>query len=189
MTNPQTILWTCVYLVGGSLAGCKTASPAPAAPGETSHLSSGYALLHELVDKQSGVGQALILGGGMSEQTKTLVKEIAQTSKEAAQSIKAFSQADPTLRLDDKDLPWVEQKLREEEESQTTSRMVFAGKKFEFCLLLSQVKSMPYGALLAEQLASIEQNKERREWLKRFAKQYGSYRDRAEERLMLRGDE
>lgn len=166
--------------------GCKS-PPAAVAPGAyDARLSGGYALLYELVDKQSGVGQALILGGGMSEKTKSLIREIAQSSKVAAQTLKNFAEQDPALRLDDAQLPWVEQKSREAEESQTTSRMLLAGKKFEFRLLLSQTKSMPYGSLLARELAAIESNRDRKQWLTAFAKEFDSYRDRAEERLAVK---
>src|SRR5688500_16513041 len=79
------------------------ASPPKPPPGADSpralELSHGYAILYDLVSKQSGLGRALIIGGGMSEPTKALIREIAEASREATGRIKAFADVDASVVL------------------------------------------------------------------------------------------
>ena len=151
-----------------------------------SQISEGYAMLYELVSKQTGLDRALVLGGGMNDQTKALIREIADVSKQAVAKIRGFAQADPSLGLKQTGLPEVELKARAEIESSITRRLLFAGKNFEVRLLLSQSDATEYGAALARELAERDADPQRRAWLKEFADRYGKLRERVEQRLTVR---
>ena len=153
---------------------------------EQVELSHGYAMLYELVSKQSGLDRALIMGGGMDAQSKSLIREIAEASDRAAAKIKAFAGADPSLALKDRGLPEVEAKARAEIESSMKGRLIFAGKDFEVRLLLAQNDATEYGAALAGELAKYDTDRERRAWLKEFAEHYAKLRQRVEQRMTVR---
>lgn len=164
------------------------AAPQQRASRKQVELSRGYAMLYELVSKQSGLDRALIIGGGMDAESKSLIREIAQASERAAARIKNFTRADPSLALKNRGLPEVEVRARAEIESSLKGRLLFAGKNFEVRLLLAQNDATEYGAALAQEMAKLDPHRERRAWLKEFAEHYGKLRQRVEERLTVRSE-
>ena len=156
---------------------------------EQVQLAQGYALLHELVSKQSGLDQSLILGGGMSDETRALIREIDATSEEATEKVRSMAQAAPWIDLRTLGLPEAEAGSRRHMEAGVTRRLLFAGKDFELRLLLSQVDATGYGEALAIALEKMEKDRERREWLRGFAQEYAGYARRVEGRLAVRKGE
>ncbi len=145
--------------------------------------AQGYALLYALVSKQAGVDKSLVVGT-MGDPTKSLVKQIAQVSGEAVQQLKQWSQADG-WDLKQTGLPAVERAARESEESRTTRDLLFAGKKFELRLLISQSSATSYGWHLARELAKMEGDETRKAWLDGFAERYEDLHKRVEQCLSV----
>lgn len=156
--------------------------------GGGSELNDGYHLLHELVSKQKRVSTALIIPfKKVSDPSRTLIKEIAQVSTEATQQLEAFAKSDPSLQLDAGMLSPIEKATRQDIESVASRRILGAGgNDFELQLLVAQVDATDYGAALARQLAEVDNNAERSQWLRDFAAKYEQFRQRAIERLSVK---
>lgn len=176
-----------VLLLAMSACAPTKTRPPPSGDAPRNSVSEGYALLYELVSKQSGLDKALVMGG-MGTDGKALIREIAEASKSAAAKIEAFAKADASLDLKHTALPEVEVRARSATESAATKHLLFAGKEFELRLLVTQADATEYGRMLAKELREVDQDRERRAWLKEFSAQYGKLRDRVEGRLTVRKD-
>lgn len=181
-------LWVAVAVMAAACASTQARKkpPDPQDPAVI-QLSRGYALLYELVSKQTGLSKALIRGG-VNEEGKALIHEITAESRDAAEKIKGMAKTDPSINLDDKGLPKAEEKARDLDESWVTGHLLFSSGRFELRLMLSQIDATEYGAFLAKATAGIEKDDSRKKWLKDFADRYMKFRDRIEDRLALKGE-
>ena len=178
------------FLVICVLMGC-TARPGPAVGDgtitpEQLRVSQGYALLYELVSKQSGLDKVFVLGGGVSDETRALILEIDAASEQAAVMIPSFAESDPWIDLRTSGLPTAEVESRQSAEASITRRLLFAGKEFELRLLLSQAEATGYCESLARSIASMDHDPRRRKWLSEFADSCERYARRVEGRLAVR---
>ena len=148
-------------------------------------LSAGYSLLHSLVKDESGVAGILSVKQA-SDETTAIIKDIAAASHDARKQLEAFAQADARIVLDRPQLPEVEQSTRGSIALATGGGLLFAGD-FELRLLLTQLDALQYGQHMAEQVARMDGDEERSQWLREFSKRYADLRKRVIERLALRG--
>ncbi|MBI1370624.1 MAG: hypothetical protein GC162_18455 [Planctomycetes bacterium] len=132
-----------------ALGGCQTIPLMPDAK-----LSSGYALLYDLLDQEANVDKLLIVRDA-SEPTKTLIKNIAEAARSARDQIKQFADADAHLSLGDPGLPSVESQTRAAIKSEMTKELL-TGDHFELNLLVAQVKATQYAAYLARVLSKAD---------------------------------
>jgi hypothetical protein len=183
-------MWTVMLVLALSAAGCATTQRLEPVDGSPSpqqvEISRGYAALYDLVSRQSGLGRALILGSGMDPETKDLVRAISEASREATTAIESFARSDAQLVLTDRGLPQVDAEARAASEAATTSRLLFAGGRFEVRLLVAQVQATDYGHALAKELSQRDTDPTRRTWLRQFAERYGQFRQKVEDRLAVR---
>src|SRR2546425_1276710 len=70
-------------------------------------LNQGYALLYDLMSKESGAGKIFFFKDA-SEDTKAIVRVIAAVAREAKQRLEFFDAADPALQMDRSNLPKAE---------------------------------------------------------------------------------
>src|SRR5882724_3700109 len=155
-----------------ALAGCSSVPPVVPIFGSAARTrDEGYSLLYTLADKQRNVDKVLIIkhaGAKVSSE----IKQIAQVFGQAKERLDGFAKDDGSLNFKMLHLPSMEQKTRAAMESTTTKDLLFSsGKAFELRLLLTQVEALNYGSHLANQLADMEGNMKRKEFLTQFAKQ------------------
>ena len=164
-------------LLTGCTAGQSTSPPHNSAPSRNDHpalsrpVIEGYSLLYELVSNESGVDGIFIIKTA-SPKTVELIRTIADVSRQAVKKLHSFTEIDSRLVLDQTGLPQVESATRAAIESKISRQLLFAGDDFELRLLLTQLEATHYGAALANQLAQIDDNERRSQWLVEFAKQY-----------------
>ena len=155
-----------------ALAGCSTVPPVVPIFGRPARVrDEGYSLLYTLADKQSNVGKILIIKSANAK-VSTEIKQIAQIFSEAKERLDGFAKEDSGLSFKLSHLPSMEEKTRAAIQSTTTKDLLFSsGKTFELRLLLTQVQALDYASHLAGQLADVDGNVKRKEFLTQFAKQ------------------
>ena len=154
------------------LQGCQSpkVDEAGLTPGQRDR-NHGYALLFNLTNSEGELDKILIIKKP-SANIQQLIRDIAQTSREAKDKLAAFAEQDITLNLTDPGLPEMESAARKSIESATTRALIFSDDTFEREIALTQVKALQYGAHLARVLADRDDHELRVVWLKQFADTY-----------------
>ena len=109
-----------------------------------------YSLLHQLLDEQKDVS---ILRFIKSEHTdvKNLVKKIAAASGAGSQLLEEFAKHDPSIQLNDIQLPPGEKSTRDAIASTKKKELLGqTGDEFELTLLLTQTEALSYAWHLAK---------------------------------------
>lgn len=165
-----TLAASVTLAAGATLAGCATDSngesrmDAPADGTATGRGATttdlprrqGYSLLYQLVTDESKVDGILFIKDA-SPGTKEAIKSIAARAKRAKEDLDALAESDPTLKLDEPDLPAVEEETREAISSKTAKLLLTSsGEVFEMNLLLTQYEALKYLAALSQALAERE---------------------------------
>lgn len=115
----------------------------------TTEMPSNVGLLYELVSKQKQVGMILIIKS-IPEPTAALVRDIADASKDATQTLESLADKNA---LKQNTLPPLEQAVRDAIEAHQRKVLLTAGDDAELRLLLTQTQATQYAQHLAEQLA------------------------------------
>ena len=176
-TGPGILLLMCCFLFN-----CVASPPRTGDIQRDPQLTSGYSLLHELVAKQSSVDKILLIKSA-SEPTVELIRAIALASDEAQKQIRTYADQDARIELGHADLPGVEQATRDAIESVTAGKLIFDAERFELDLLLTQYEATKYGYFLARQLAKLDPDDRRRQWLGRFSESYQKLYDQTVTRI------
>ncbi len=176
--------WTGLLLLAALVmsGGCTSV---PAMPddiqGYDREMSHGYALVHTLASKNSGVDKILIIRGAPTP-TKDIINRIAAMFGELDGTLRDWADSDPALVLDHRGLPVIEAASRETVEQSMTQEMLWGGD-FELRLLMSQTESLNYGWGLLSALAGREKDEKRSKTLSEYARQCQSLRKQVIERL------
>jgi hypothetical protein len=156
-------LFAAMLAFAGVLAGCQ--SPKARAPSGSSAAPSTrnncYSLLHQLLGEQKDVS---ILRFIKKEHPalKNLVNRIAANSSAGAQLLEAFARRDPSIILDDLELPAGEVSTRQAIASTKEKELLTeAGDEFELSLLLTQTEALSYAWHLAKVAGENESDPDR----------------------------
>jgi hypothetical protein len=156
-------LLTAMLSVACVLTGCQ--SPKARAPSVSSAAQATrdncYSLLHQLLDEQKDVS---ILRYIKREHTdvKNLVKKIATTSGTGAKLLEEFAKDDPSIKLDDIQLPPGELATRDAIGSTKEKELLSqTGDEFELTLLLTQTEALSYAWHLAKVAGENESQPDR----------------------------
>ncbi|HVR76069.1 MAG TPA: hypothetical protein VMT52_17185 [Planctomycetota bacterium] len=164
-------MFTFLLAVVGLALSCTTVSDRKPPMEYSFNQNEGYSLLYDLMSKQKNVDKLLMIKKEKPD-VGTVVERIAATCTNAAQKMESFRTEDPSLNLEVKSLPAVEQATRASIESERTKELLFStGEDFEVHLLLSQAEGICYGAHLAGVLASEEKHNGRKEYMKHLSKE------------------
>jgi hypothetical protein len=163
-------MFTLLLAVVGFALSCTTVRDNRKPPMEYSFKQNeGYSLLYDLLSKQKDVDKLLIIKKEKPD-VGTVIERIAATCTNAAQKLESFRTEDPSLNLEVKSLPEVEEATRASIESERTKELLFStGRDFEVHLLLSQAEGICYGAHLAGVLAQEEKHNGRKEYMKHLS--------------------
>ncbi len=155
------------------LGGCQTAPPMP----PSTSLDAGCSLLNELMRQESRLSGVLLLRHP-SQETTAMIREITARAKRAASELETWRLEVPVIATDRDPLSPIERKVREAIAARTTRELAFGRSAFETRLLLSQVEALRYGRHLAIELAKIDPNHARADWLNELAADLAALRKR-----------
>jgi hypothetical protein len=133
------------------LTGCQPPKAAPpsgsgAAP---SAQNNCYSLLHQLLADQKHISLLRFIKGEHPD-VKSLIKKIAADSAAGAKLLEGFARRDPSIHLDDIQLPPGEAATRKAIASTERKELLGqAGDEFELTLLLTQAEALSYAWHLA----------------------------------------
>jgi hypothetical protein len=138
--------------VASLITGCQ--SPAavsrPASNAAQATRNNGYSLLYQLLDAQKDVSMLRFIKREDSD-VKNLVKRIANNSAAGAKLLEEFARHDPSIKLDDIQLPPGEAATRDAIGSTKMKDLLGqSGDEFELTLLLTQTEALSYAWHLAK---------------------------------------
>jgi hypothetical protein len=145
------------------LTGCQSPKlmPPSGSIATQSTRNNCYSLLHQLLDEQKNVSLLRFIRPEQPD-VKELVKKIAATSGTGAALLEKFAKDDPSIRLDDIQLPPGEVATRDAIASTKKKELLSqSGDTFELTLLLTQTEALSYAWHLAEVTAENEPQPER----------------------------
>jgi hypothetical protein len=134
------------------LTGCEPtkAGPAPASGAAPSTRNNCYSLLHQLLDEQKDVSMVRFIKREHAD-VKNLVKRIAAASGAGSELLEGFAKHDPSINLDDIQLPPGETATRAAIASTEKKELLGrTGDEFELTLLLTQTEALSYAWQLAK---------------------------------------
>ena len=156
-------LLTAMLSVACVLSGCQ--SPKASAPSGSSAAQSTrnncYSLLHQLLCDQKDVSLLRFIKREQDD-VKSLVKKIAVNSATGAKLLEEFARHDPSINLDDIQLPPGEAATREAIASTKKKELLGqTGDEFELTLLLTQTEALSYAWHLAKVAGENESQPDR----------------------------
>ena len=162
--NPRVIfiLLATVLSVACLQTGCQSLpTPAPVASRSLATRNNCYSLLHQLLDEQKDVSLLRFIKSEPSD-VKLLVKRIATTSGTAAKLLEKCAKDDPSIPLDDIQLPPGELATRVAISSAKEKELLSqSGDEFDLALLLTQTEALTYASHLAKVAGENEPQPER----------------------------
>ena len=152
-----------MLLAAGILTGCQ--SPKATSPRQSGAMQStrnnGYSLLHQLLAEQKDVSLLRFIRPEHAD-VKGLVKKIAANSGTGAALLEKFAKDDPSIHLEDIQLPPGEVAARDAIASTKKKELLSqSGDTFELTLLLTQTEALSYAWHLAEITGQNEPQPER----------------------------
>ncbi len=145
------------------LTGCESSKGKPPFSSSVtrSTRNNGYSLLHQLLDEQKDVSILRFIKPEDSE-VKNIVKKIAAASGAGSKLLEEFAKHDPSISLDDIQLPPGEARTRDAIASTKEKELLTqTGAKFELTLLLTQTEALSYAWHLAQVTSKNEPQPER----------------------------
>ena len=156
-----------IFIAG--LSGCTPLSGPTSPPPSTTHpdfqLNEGYSLLYHLLNKDRQVAGIFILKSA-DPNLKDLIHRIGQACQTARDRLNQFAEDDKQLKFNVDDLPYIEQRSRELQESDDRSALLAShGEPFERRLIFTQAQAMNYVVQLSRALQEKEPNPQRKAFL------------------------
>ena len=167
-----------LYLVGMLVTFSQFVEAADTGP--QNELKSGYYLLHQLADDESGVSM-LFLAKDAPEQIGSYGKQVSQTGKETVTAIDKMEDQNPSLRMGKDPLPQIELDVRAYIRDDKEHQLLFgsSGNEFVRVFLTTQIQASTYGLNLCKVLADKETNPRRAQVLREMGAKWQKLRDDA----------
>ena len=168
------------------LAVCQTSDAKPPAKPDLATRNNCYALLHQLLGEEKDIKFLSLIKHEYPE-FKDLMERIAKTSAAGEKLVEQLTKRDPTLHLDDVQLPLGEVATRDAIGKTKEEELLHSkGEKFHLTLLLSQLEALNYGSHLADVACENETDVEREKTLSDLSKDLRGLYDEAFEKLLSR---
>ena len=117
----------------------------------------------------------LITFSDISDSSRKLIDDIANSSEQALEELKKIAQEKPPIAFEEFSDETIAKATLDSLRMTTAKEFLFETEDFEKNLLLSQLKVLPVISHLAEQLEKKETNQQRRVWLNKLANRYEKY--------------
>jgi len=162
-----------------SLVACNDPAKAPGSHAGSAHqsLTTGYGILKTtLGDEQHlktiRLTKALISFKPVSEPTREIIDDIAQTSAAALEELEQLVSLSPEITFETGEDEQIEQKTRNALRITTAKEFVTSKENFEVILLISQTQALRFISHLSKELNNIETNSKRKVWLRTISDKF-----------------
>ena len=116
--------------------------------------------------------KTLVTFKSISEPTKQVIDDIAQTSAIALEELEQLASLTPGIIFDIERLGQIDQMTRDAIRVTTAKEFLTSKEDFEVRLLVSQTQALRFISHLTKELRAVETNAERKEWLNTISDQY-----------------
>ena len=152
--------------------------------------ASGYSALKLFLEDEQYLTtirrtKMVITFSDISDNSKKLIDDIADSSEQALVELEAFAQQKPVVVFEDFSEEMIAKATLDSLRMETAKEFLFEADDFEKNLLLSQLKVLPVISHLAEQLEKKETNQKRKTWLNKLAKKYKDYYQQVDDSISL----
>jgi len=153
-------------------------------------IASGYSALKIFLEDEQYLTtirrtKMVITFSDISDNSKKLIDDIADSSEQALVELEAFAQQKPVVVFEDFSEEMIAKATLDSLRMETAKEFLFEADDFEKNLLLSQLKVLPVISHLAEQLEKKETNLKRKTWLNELAKKYKDYYQQVDDSISL----
>ena len=153
-------------------------------------IASGYSALKIFLEDEQYLTtirrtKMVITFSDISDNSKKLIDDIADSSEQALVELEAFAQQKPAVVFEDFSEEMIAKATLDSLRMETAKEFLFEADDFEKNLLLSQLKVLPVISHLAEQLEKKETNQKRKTWLNELAKKYKDYYQQVDDSISL----
>lgn len=153
-------------------------------------IASGYSALKIFLEDEQYLTtirrtKMVITFSDISDNSKKLIDDIADSSEQALVELEAFAQQKPVVVFEDFSEEMIAIATLDSLRMETAKEFLFEADDFEKNLLLSQLKVLPVISHLAEQLEKKETNLKRKTWLNELAKKYKDYYQQVDDSISL----
>ncbi len=153
-------------------------------------IASGYSALKIFLEDEQYLTtirrtKMVITFSDISDNSKNLIDDIADSSEQALVELEAFAQQKPVVVIEDFSEEMIAKATLDSLRMETAKEFLFEADDFEKNLLLSQLKVLPVISHLAEQLEKQETNQKRKTWLNELAKKYKDYYQQVDDSISL----
>jgi len=153
-------------------------------------IASGYSALKIFLEDEQYLTtirrtKMVITFSDISDNSKKLIDDIADSSEQALVELEAFAQQKPAVVFEDFSEEMIAKATLDSLRMETAKEFLFEADDFEKNLLLSQLKVLPVISHLAEQLEKKETNLKRKTWLNELAKKYKDYYQQVDDSISL----
>ncbi len=136
-----------------------------------------YSLLYQLLNEEKDVSKLRFIKRE-NEDLKSLIKRVSASAKAGASQIEEFAKRDPSLALDQFDLPPGEKQTRASISSAEEKDLLLdSGGKFELVLILSQIEALSYASHLAQVASQNDSQGERVRFLSDLSSEMKNFHD------------
>jgi len=176
LTRPPGITFLILVL---TLVACNDHGKNPVSCSDTTtqSLNVGYSILRvTLRDEQHlktiRFTKAIVTFKSISEPTKRVIDDIAQTSAVALEELEQLESLAPGIIFDIERVGQIDQMTRDALRITTAKEFLTSNEDFEVRLLVSQTQALRFISHLTKELHVIETNTKRKEWLGAISEQY-----------------
>lgn len=153
-------------------------------------IATGYSALKIFLEDEQYLTtirrtKMVITFSDISDNSKKLIDDIADSSEQALVELEAFAQQKPVVVFEDFSEEMIAKATLDSLRMETAKEFLFEADDFEKNLLLSQLKVLPVISHLAEQLEKKETNQKRKSWLNELAKKYKDYYQQVDDSISL----
>ena len=153
-------------------------------------IASGYSALKIFLEDEQYLTtirrtKMVITFSDISDNSKKLIDDIADSSEQALVELEASAQQKPVVVFEDFSEEMIAKATLDSLRMETAKEFLFEADDFEKNLLLSQLKVLPVISHLAEQLEKKETNQKRKTWLNELAKKYKDYYQQVDDSISL----
>lgn len=169
-----TLLIIALALVACTDNGKNSVSRGDATP---QSLNVGYSILRDTLRDEQYLKtirftKTIVTFKSISEPTKLVIDDIAQTSAVVLDELEKLASLTPGIVFDIERVGQIDQMTRDALRITTAKEFITSKEDFEIRLLVSQTQALRFISHLAKELHVIETNSKRKEWLGTISDQY-----------------
>ena len=168
------------------------AAPSQANTGslDRTHINGGYSVLKLLLEDEQHLTlirrtKKVLTFSSISDESRTLVDEIADASEKALQQLEQLAASKPGIEFQELAEHEIAHSTLDSIRMKTATDFLFSGDDFEKQLLVSQMQVLRVISHLAKELEEEETNLRRKAWLNKLAMRYENYYQQVYSRLTV----